>query len=123
MRPVHETIDFLVDDGGSLLTVFTRACRQGRTREWVFALAERDRSNPFAPTPARNHLPRNRCDTLQFVFIARRDLSNRHFLCATPTESRHQFRLQLLLRLLLAPPQRDPSRPPTRLPTPHTHPH
>src|SRR5260370_19134557 len=96
--PFHDTIDFLVNDTGSLLTVFTRASCQRGTRKWIIALAIRDRPEALAHTPARNHLACDGRDTLQIVFRPGRDVPDRHLLASTTTKASDRLRVQARCR-------------------------
>src|SRR5712692_7592446 len=101
VRPLHDAIDFLVDDAGGSLAVLSRAGRQGSACEWVLAVAEGDGAQAFAHTPARDHLARNRGDALQVVFRSGRDMPDCHFLGGPATESRDQLRFQVLFGVVI----------------------
>src|SRR5258708_7547020 len=88
--PLHNAIDFFVNDAGRAFTVLVWSSCRGCTSEWILALTKGDRAEPFAHTPTRDHLARNRSDTLQVVFCACRDVSNRHLLGSATAKGRHQ---------------------------------
>src|SRR5713101_2410416 len=101
VRPLHDTIDFLVDDAGGSLAVLSRAGRQGGACEWVLAVAKGDGAQALAHTPAGDHLARNRGDALQVIFRSSRDVPNGHFLGGTATESCDQLRFQVLFGVVI----------------------
>ena len=80
VRPLHDAIDFLVDDAGGSLAVFTRTGRQGSACEWVLAVAKGDGAQALAHTPAGDHLASNTGDALQVVFRSGCDVPDCHFL-------------------------------------------
>src|ERR1700694_1303476 len=100
--PLHDAIDFLIDNDSRLLAVLARTSRQGSAREWILTLAEGDGAKPLAHTPARDHLASGSGDTLQVVFRPCRDVPNRHLLSGTSTQGRYQLRFQVLFRVIVS---------------------
>src|SRR6266700_1292170 len=101
VRPLHDAIDFLVDDAGGSLAVFTRTGRQGSACEWVLAVAKGDGAQALAHTPAGDHLASNTGDALQVVFRSGCDVPDCHFLGGPAAESRDQLRFQVLSGIIV----------------------
>src|SRR6266699_7303755 len=102
ISPLHETIDFLVDDDGRLLAILARASCQNSAREGIFTLTIGDGAEPLTHTPASHHLTRNGSDLLQVVFCTSRDVPNSYLLDSATTQSRHQPGFQVLLGVVVA---------------------
>jgi hypothetical protein len=67
--PLHQAIDFLVDDDdGRLLAILARASCQRCACEGIFMLAKGDGAEPLAHAPTGDHLARNGGDMLQIIF-------------------------------------------------------
>ena len=58
------SIYFFVDDCGGFLAVFTLTTGQSCARKWIITLTEGNGAEPFAHTPAADHLARDAGDAL-----------------------------------------------------------
>src|SRR5258708_9852038 len=95
--PLHEAIDFLVDDHGRLLAILARASCQRCAREWILALAKGDCAQALAHAPTRDHLPRNGGDMPQRIFSSGLSGSNGLPLWSPPTPSCEHLPFQAIL--------------------------
>src|SRR5258708_10216346 len=99
--PLHEAIDFLVDDNGRLLAILARASCQRCASEWILALTKGDCAQALAHAPTRDHLARNGGDMLQIIFGSRPDVSNCHLLGGAATQGRPQLRFHAVLSVVV----------------------